>query len=295
MNPPSLQRANMAGILWMTLSMAAFAVEDVFIKTLTRQLPLGQVLMLFGVGGAIVFAWLARRKNVVLLTKEVLTPLMLLRAVSELLGRLFYVLAVVLTPMSSATAILQSAPILVVLGAKIFFKERIDWRVWLAIWIGLLGVLVIVRPSAQDFSFLSLLAVIGTVGFVGRDLATRATAMTVTMEALGFYGFSTMLLAGASFAVWDAQAFVMLTQDQLVNLVVALAASVLAYIALVTAMRTGTLAAVTPFRYTRLLFGVSLGVFVFGERPDLPMLLGCAIVIGAGLYIGWQGKARQAA
>jgi drug/metabolite transporter (DMT)-like permease len=273
MNPPSLQRANMAGILWMTLSMAAFAVEDVFIKTLTRQLPLGQVLMLFGVGGAIVFAWLARRKNVVLLTKEVLTPLMLLRAVSELLGRLFYVL----------------------LGAKIFFKERIDWRVWLAIWIGLLGVLVIVRPSAQDFSFLSLLAVIGTVGFVGRDLATRATAMTVTMEALGFYGFSTMLLAGASFAVWDAQAFVMLTQDQLVNLVVALAASVLAYIALVTAMRTGTLAAVTPFRYTRLLFGVSLGVFVFGERPDLPMLLGCAIVIGAGLYIGWQGKARQAA
>jgi drug/metabolite transporter (DMT)-like permease len=149
--------------------------------------------------------------------------------------------------------------------------------------------------SAQDFSFLSVLAVIGTVGFVGRDLATRATAMTVTMEALGFYGFLTMLLAGASFAVWDAQAFVMLTPHHLLNLGAALTAGVLAYIALVTAMRTGSLAAVTPFRYTRLLFGVSLGVLVFGERPDLPMLLGCAIVIGAGLYIGWQGKARQAA
>jgi len=294
MNSPSLQRANVAGSLWMTLSMAAFAVEDVLIKTLTRQLPLGQVLMLFGVGGALVFAGLARRKSVVLFTKEVFTPLMLLRAICEWMGRLFYVLAVVLTPMSSATAILQSAPLLVALGAQLFLKERFHWRVWLAIWVGLLGVLVIVRPSAQDFSFSSLLAVIGTVGFVGRDLATRATAMTVTMEALGFYGFLTMLLAGASFAVWDAKTFVMLTPYHLLDLGVALTAGVLAYIALVTAMRTGTLAAVTPFRYTRLLFGVSLGVLVFGERPDLPMMLGCAIVIGAGLYVGWQSKARQA-
>mgnify|MGYP000967016389 CR=1 FL=1 len=59
----------------------------------------------------------------------------------------------------------------------------------------------------------------------------------------------------------------------------------LAYAALMRAMRTGSVAVVTPFRYTRLLFGLSLGVWVFGERVDGPMLLGCAVIIGAGLFI----------
>ena len=272
--------------------MACFALEDVFIKRVTRDLPIGQVLMLFGMGGAVVFAMLAMRRNSTLFTTKILTPLMLVRAVCEFTGRLFYVLAVALTPMSSATAILQSAPLWVALGAQVFFKERFHWRAWVAIAFGLCGVLVILRPSAADFSALSLLAVIGTMGFVGRDLATRATAMTVTTEALGFYGFSTMVLAGASFALWDGKAFVDLTLPHLWLLMAALVAGVLAYIALMTAMRTGSLSAVTPFRYTRLLFGLALGVLVFHESPDLPMLLGCAMVIIAGLFLTWQGPKR---
>jgi drug/metabolite transporter (DMT)-like permease len=51
---------------------------------------------------------------------------------------------------------------------------------------------------------------------------------------------------------------------------------------------------VSPFRYTRLIFGVSIGVGVFGERLDLPMFVGGAVVIGAGLYIWWQGKMASA-
>ena len=277
----------------MVASMAAFALEDAFIKTVTQQLPVGQVLMLFGAGGALVFAALARSRGVPLLNPHVFTKLMLLRAVFEFFGRLFYVLAIAFTPMSSATAILQAAPLLVVLGAKAFFREQVNFRVWLAILTGLLGVLVILHPSANDFSILSLLAVMGTVGFVGRDLATRAASAKVTTEVLGFYGFATMLLAGTCFAVWDAKPFTVLTSEHLWTLGAALLAGVSAYTALMTAMRTGSIAAVTPFRYTRLLFGISIGVFIFGEQPDMPMLLGCAIVIGAGLFIGWQGRVAR--
>lgn len=292
--PILAHRANLLGIGWMVFSMAGFALEDAFIKTVTKQLPVGQVLMLFGLGGAMVFAVLARRRGVALFNPHVFTRLMLLRAVCEFFGRLFYVLAIAFTPMSSATAILQAAPILVVLGAKAFFREHVNLRIWLAILIGLLGVLVILHPSADDFSLLSLLAVIGTVGFVGRDLATRAASAKVTTEVLGFYGFSTMLLAGTCFAVWDAKPFAVLTSGHIWTLGAALLAGVSAYTALMTAMRTGSLSAVTPFRYTRLLFGVSIGVLVFNEQPDIPMLLGCAIVIGAGLFIGWQGQAARA-
>jgi len=62
------------------------------------------------------------------------------------------------------------------------------------------------------------------------------------------------------------------------------------YAALMKAMRSGSISTVTPFRYTRLLFGISLGMVVFDEQFDLPMIVGCLVVIGSGLFICWQGR-----
>jgi drug/metabolite transporter (DMT)-like permease len=279
----------------MIASMAAFAIEDAFLKTVTKQLPVGQVLMMFGAGGLCVFALLAMRAGASIFQAQVLTKNMLFRAVFEFFGRLFYVLAIALTPMSSATAILQSAPLFVVLGARIFLREKVDAKTWIAIFLGLFGVLIILRPSAADFSLLSLLALIGTLGFVGRDLFSRTAPSSLTKEVLGFYGFTTMMIAGACYAVWDGKPFVSLQAQQFLMLAAALLAGVFAYTALMTAMRTGSIGAVTPYRYSRLLFGISIGVIVFGEQLDTPMLLGCAIVIGAGLFIGWQNQRRQPA
>ena len=279
----------------MIASMAAFAIEDAFLKTVTKQLPVGQVLMMFGAAGLCVFALMARRAGASIFQAQVLTKNMLFRAVFEFFGRLFYVLAIALTPMSSATAILQSAPLFVVLGARIFMREKVDAKTWIAIFLGLFGVLIILRPSAADFSLLSLLALIGTLGFVGRDLFSRTAPSSLTKEVLGFYGFTTMMIAGACYAVWDGKPFVSLQAQQFLMLAAALLAGVFAYTALMTAMRTGSIGAVTPYRYSRLLFGISIGVIVFGEQLDAPMLLGCAIVIGAGLFIGWQNQRRQPA
>lgn len=279
----------------MIASMAAFAIEDAFLKTVTKQVPVGQVLMIFGLGGLCVFAVMARRVGTPLFQAQVLTRNMLFRAVFEFFGRLFYILAIALTPMSTATAILQSAPLFVVIGARIFLREKVEGQNWIAILLGLLGVMIILRPSSDDFSALSLLAVVGTLGFVGRDLLSRTAPPALTKEVLGFYGFSTMAIAGASFALWDGKAFVSLGWTQGLMLGAALVAGVFGYTALMTAMRTGSIGAVTPYRYSRLLFGISIGVLVFGEQLDAPMLLGCAVVIGAGLFIGWQNQRRQPA
>ena len=289
----SLRRENLLGIAWMIASMAAFAIEDGFLKTVTKQLPVGQVLMMFGAAGLCVFALMARRAGAAILQTQVLTKNMLFRAVFEFFGRLFYILAIALTPMSSATAILQSGPLFVVLGAHLFLREKVDAKTWLAIFGGLLGVMIILRPSAEDFSPISLLAVVGTLGFVGRDLFTRTAPPTLTKEVLGFYGFTNMMIAGACFAVWDGKPFVPLQAQQLLMLGAALMAGVFAYTALMIAMRTGSIGVVTPYRYSRLLFGIFIGVAVFDEQLDAPMLLGCAVVMGAGLFIGWQNQRRQ--
>lgn len=288
--PPPLQRANLTGIVWMIASMAAFAVEDAFIKVATKQLPVGQVLILFGAGGSILFAYLTRRSGSSLLIAQAFSKLMLIRAVCELVGRLFYVLAIALTPLSSATAILQATPIIVVLGATTFFGEAVGWRRWCAIVAGLIGVVIILRPSTGDFSALSMLAVVGTLGFAGRDLASRAAPVSLTTWHLGFYGFLTVVVAGATFSLWDGKPFVWPTSTNVIGMAVAVGSGVFAYAALMNAMRTGSISAVTPFRYTRLLFGVGLGIAMFGERLDGPMVLGCVVVIGSGLFIWWQGK-----
>ena len=279
----------------MIASMAAFAIEDAFIKIVTKQVPVGQVLMMFGVGGMCVFALMAKRVNADLFHPQVFTRRMFFRAVFEFMGRLCYVLAISLTPMSSATAILQAAPLFVAFGAHVFLKEKVDTKTWTAIWIGLFGVFIILRPSADDFSALSLLAVIGTLGVVGRDLFSRTAPLALTKEVLGFYGFTTMVIAGACFGAWDGKALVALQVEQTLIICAALTAGVFAYTALMTAMRTGSIAAVTPYRYTRLLFGISIGVIAFDEQLDAAMLLGCAVVIGAGLFIGWQSQRRQPA
>ncbi|WP_300029205.1 DMT family transporter [uncultured Roseobacter sp.] len=290
----SLRRANLTGSLWMVGAMAAFAAEDALLKGAAATLPLAQVLVLFGAGGALVFAGLARLRGIALWHPDVLGPPMRVRAFFEVFGRLFYVLAIVLTPLSSATVILQATPLVVVAGAALFFGETVGWRRWSAIFLGLAGVLVIIRPGAESFTPLSLLAVLGMIGFAGRDLASRAAPATLSTDILGVYGFLAIVVAGLLYALWEMRAPVPVDVTTGLLLGAAVLCGVLAYTALMKAMRTGEVSAVTPFRYTRLLFGIVLGVAVFGESLSPDMLTGSALIVLAGLFIMWRGGQRAA-
>lgn len=283
-------RANLHGSLWMIAAMAFFAVEDALIKTAAQSLPIGQVLILFGLGGVAVFVGLARANGQAILTRDVLAPAMRIRVLFEVTGRLFYTIAISLVPLSAATVILQATPLVVVAGAALVFGERVGWRRWTAILIGLLGVVIIVKPGTDSFSLLSLLAVIGMIGFAGRDLASRAAPAGLGTMVLGVYGFLAVVIAGVLFALWQGAAFVVPGPVAALCLTGAVLAGVAAYAFLMKAMRTGEVSAVTPFRYTRLLFGIALGVIVFGEALTPTMLLGSGLIVLSGLFIRWRGR-----
>lgn len=288
------RRANLTGALWMIAAMAAFAVEDSLVKIAANALPTSQVLVLFGLGGAAVFAALALRSGQPLLTRDAISRPMLLRVFFEVSGRLFYVLALALIPLSAATVILQATPIVVVAAAAVIFHERVGWRRWAAIALGMVGVLVILQPGTDSFSVLSLLAVLGMLGFAGRDLASRAAPASLGATVLGFYGFLSVVLAGIILALWTGQTF--LRPDGATSLAMAAAVlcGVAAYTCLMKAMRTGDVSAVTPFRYVRLIFGLALGVILFGEPITPPMVLGSGLIVLSGLFIMWRSRARAA-
>lgn len=286
------RRANLIGSLWMIGAMACFALEDVFVKAAAARLPMGQLLILFGFGGSVVFAIASRFTKTPLFRPEVLSRPMRIRVLFEVLGRLFYSLAVALTPLSSATVILQATPIVVVAGAAIFMGETVGPRRWFAIILGLIGVLIIIQPGTDSFSLLSLLAVLGMIGFAGRDLASRAAPRSLGITALGFYGFLALVVAGVIYAIYTGTGFVPVTGAAALSLVGAISIGAIAYAGLMTAMRTGEVSAVTPFRYTRLLFGLACGVFIFGESLSAGILLGSGFIVASGLIILWRQRQR---
>jgi drug/metabolite transporter (DMT)-like permease len=276
--------ANQRGSLFMVTSMAGFAVEDMFIKSAARAMPLGQVLVLMGLLGVMWFGAQARCAGDPAFPAALRSRTMVLRSGCEVVGRLFYSLALALTPLSVASAILQATPLVVVAGAAVIFGERVGlWR-WALTTLGFAGVLVILRPGLEGFDALSLLAVVGLVGFAGRDLATRAAPPALSNAQLGVAGFTVLGTSGLVILAFQGGPAL----PDLLPFGKALAAAVfgiLGYSYLTRAMRTGEVSAVTPFRYTRLLFAMLLGVVIFGERPDVLTIIGSAMIVGCGVLI----------
>ncbi len=283
-------RSNLIGGAWMITGMALFALEDALLKGASAALPIWQILVLFGAGGTVIFAAVAVLRGTNLFHRDVLSRPMKVRVLFEILGRLFYVLAITLTPLSAATVILQATPLVVVAGAALFFGEAVGWRRWSAILIGLIGVVIIVQPTGDSFSVLSILAVLGMLGFAGRDLASRAAPATLGTEVLGFYGFLCIVVAGLAYRFWEGAPMAPLDLHTSLHVGGAILMGTAAYAALMKAMRTGEVSAVTPFRYSRLLFGVGLGVVMFGEQLDQTMWIGSALIVASGLYILWRGR-----
>lgn len=272
--------------------MAMFALEDALIKEMSQRIPIGQVLILFGAGGAIFFwtGMLIRNEPVLSGMKS---RLMKIRMLFEIIGRLFYFLAVALTPLSNTTAILQATPIVVVLGAALFFGESVPPARWIAILAGFIGVVIVLQPTAESFTLLSVLAVIGLIGFAGRDLASRAAPRSLSTLALGFYGYLAIVLAGTALSYYYGSTFISITPNESVLLAAAILFGIIAYTALMKAMRTGDVSTVTPFRYSRLIFGVGLGYTAFGESIDGATLIGSTIIVGSGLFIIWHSRYRR--
>lgn len=274
---------NAKGSLFMVFAMTAFGFEDMFIKAAAEVMPLGFVLALFGIGGTLLFCLMALKMGQGILVPAILSKPILIRAVCEIIGRISFAFAITHTTLSSASAILQATPLVVALGAAIFFNEKVGLKRWIAISIGFGGVLLIIKPSLSDFDALSLFAIVATLGFAGRDLATRAVSSAISNIQLGVYGFFVLIPSGVFLMLYNGNSVEFDTTAS-VQVLGAVTVGVVAYHALTLAMRTGEMSVVSPFRYSRLLVALAIGVTVFGERPDLLTILGSTLIVLSGAY-----------
>ena len=267
----------------MMMSMACFAVEDTFIKLLSARLPATQILFSIGFGGALITLVLAIVLNVNLADKILLNKHVISRTIADLFGALSFTSAMVLIPMSLLASILQATPLFVTLGAAILLGEKVGWRRWSAIFIGFLGVIIILQPGYGSFQLASLLGLAAVLCLALRDVVTRDMATEIPTLTVTFYACIAMGSAG-----FIAYPFfgppIMPTTYETIILICAAIIGLTGYFLLVLATRKGDVSVIAPFRYSRLLFSLGLASLILGEKLTLPILLGGLLVVSSGIY-----------
>lgn len=281
---------NVRGALLMMASMFAFTANDAIVKQVGQSVPLFQLVALRGLAASLLIYLLARRLGAVhLRVPRADLVLLALRCVSEVATTYFFLSALLYMPLANVTAVLQALPFTVTLGALMFFREPVGWRRMLAIVVGFCGMLLIVRPGPDGFSSHAIYALVAVALITARDLLTRrmssqipsimvtlCTALSVTFAAL----------IASSTVVW-----VPLAPGQVGLIVAASVFILLGYLSSVMVMRVGDVGFVAPFRYSGLLWALSLGWLVFGDWPDPVTMLGALLVVSAGVFTLFRQRA----
>ncbi|QDC09957.1 DMT family transporter [Oceanicola sp. D3] len=274
---------NIKGIALMVLAMLGLACTDTVVKLMAEHMPAPQVILLLGGATALIFSAVALVRREPLFSRTFFHPAVVGRSLSEGVAAITITFAISLVPLTTVSALMQMNPILVTLGAALFFGERVGWRRWAAVVAGLVGMLMIVRPGLQGFDPNALIAVAAAVALSARDLTTRAAPRAIPSLTLAAWGFSLVPLA-ATAALLIGPGFSPLTSDGLFWAPLGVLFTLAGYLALTAATRTGELATIAPFRYSRLLFATLIGVTFFAERPDGWTIAGSLLIIAAGLY-----------
>ena len=283
------QKKNSKGILLMLISMAAFAVGDTFVKISGSFLSPSQIMFFLISGGLIIFTLIALSKGERLRDRRAFSPILLIRYSAEMLGLVAMIMGLTKIPLSVVGTVTQASPILVAAGAVIFFKEVVSWRRWSSIIIGFFGVVLVIQPTGQSLDFAVIWPVAALVAFSVRDLVTRLTPSDIPSASIATF---TMIAAFPFTVAWvffTGQKFFPPGIEWAIVAGMIILGSI-GYLLLITSLRIGDLSAIMPFRYSRIVFLLILGVLVFGERPTLSMLAGSALILMSGLYIMWRER-----
>jgi len=288
----SSQSGNLRGILYMVIGMACFTVGDLLIKLASHQLALGQIMMALGVGCSLVYLLMLKQAGQEVVVRSFFLRSVLIRNAGEIIAACSMFVALALSSFSTVTAIIQTLPLLLTLSAVLFLGEQVGIHRIVALVIGFIGVLIVIRPGMSGFDQYSLMALLAVVGMAMRDIGARLTDSSVSSLLLSFFSAITLAVTGA--IMWlvtgGGQIPDFTTALYLIGLVIAAASGLM----MVTqSVRIAEISVVAPFRYVRIIYGIGLGIVVLGEVVDRYTIIGSLITVSAGLYI-WMRENKRA-
>ena len=274
---------NLRGATLMALSMLAFVLNDGLMKAVFDSMSIYQAIFLRGLITVPLIALLAWHKGALIVRIAPRNRLLVtLRVAAEVGATVGFLTALKHMPLANVTAILQVLPLTVTMAAALFLGEKVGWRRWLAIAIGLAGVLIIIRPGMEGFSVYSIWALVAVGCVTIREIATRKLSADLPSlpvalaTAIAIGGLGAVMLPAVEWAPVSASALSLICGASL--------AIIGGYLFSVMTIRIGDIGFVAPFRYTAMVWALILGLLLFGEFPDTPTITGTVIIILTGLY-----------
>lgn len=287
-----MMNANLRGALLMMASMAAFTINDTFVKLLGATLPLGQILFLRGAVTSVILlilCWKLQALGPRLQRRD--WAIIAVRTLAEVGAAYFFLTALIHMPLANVTAILQLLPLTVTLAGALFLGERFGWRRLVAIIVGFVGMLCIVRPGTNGFDVFSLYALVAVLFVTLRDIVTHRLSAGVPslfvtlMASIGVWAFSWVMLINTT--------WVPMQTNEWGYLAGAATFVGCGYLLSVLVMRVGQVSFVALFRYSGLLWALALGAIVFGDIPRPLTWFGAALIVGSGMFTILRNAQRK--
>ncbi len=289
--PPAPLSANLRGIIAMCAAVGCFSVMDALLKTLSTSYPAMQVASLRGLAAfplvALYVLWRGELRGLL----RVRWPLHLLRGAINITMLALFAFALRELGLAEAYTLFFIAPLLITALSTVVLGEKVRGAHWVAIVLGLVGVVVALRPSQEAMFSIGALAVLGAAaGYAVSAIAGRLLTRTDSSASLVFWT-TTMLAVGASALAWPQ--WVGVAQEHW-PLVAALGVTgFLGQLAITEAFRHGQASVVAPFEYTALAWGMGLDWVLWQAVPGAYTLIGGAIIIGSGLYLVRTERSSQ--
>ncbi|MBC8036405.1 MAG: DMT family transporter [Rhizobiales bacterium] len=256
--------------------------NDTMVKLVGTSLPVGEIIALRGIMAVLFIAVICAAHGVLSSLPQLRNRNVLTRASLDLVATILFITALMHMQIANLTAVLQAVPLAVALLSVLFLGEKVGWRRTLAIVLGFIGVLLIVKPTPQTLTQYDFFALLVVVAVAVRDLVTRNIPARVPTLIVALANAVFVTLGGMMLLAFEG--YVLPQAWQITCLAVAAVFLASGYMFMVATLRLGELSATAPFRYTIMIFAIMSGVMVFGEYPDWLAIMGMVLIVTTGLY-----------
>lgn len=281
-------RSHRLGIILALMTVFVFAAQDGITKVLVRDYAPAQIIMVrfwaFAVF-AVIFAAMRGGLGPAIRSK---TPgLQIFRSVLLILQMMTFALGLRYMGLADAHALFATYPLLATALAAPILGEHVGWRRLMAVGIGFMGALVIIRPGFTVFDPAGFIQLAAALGFAVYSLVTRRVSFrdgfATSILYLGIFGAIAATAIGMPF--WKTP-----TGDDLVLLAILSGTGIIGHLFLIKALEYAPATLLQPFNYTSLVWASLIGFTVFGEIPDSWTYVGAAVIVGAGGYVVWRER-----
>jgi S-adenosylmethionine uptake transporter len=292
---------NTQAVLCLVAALACLTLSDSIIKWLSPELPLHQITLFRSCFALILVLLFVRLEGGFHLLRTRRPVLHFVRGSMLVLANMFFFIALSAMPLAETVTLFYTAPLFICLLSQPVLGEKVGLSRWFVIFMGMIGVVVMLRPGTELFRLISLLPVLAALCYAAMTMMTRKLGLQETAGALTFYiqlafiAISTLVGIGigdGSLDHYDSTALSFLLRAwvwpdlaQLQLLIICGAIVSFGGYLISQAYRIGEASAVAPFEYTSLPFALVVGYYLWGDWPDWRAFVGTGLIITSGLTV----------